>query len=101
MVTTAGKGGYTVAVHNIYSTPPPQPEEHHDAIDSPKTVVQGIQNKRYEMDGLAQSNVVLTSLNSAVTAKLVKITATMNAMQAQLKTLYATSTNTTRTKSKY
>ena len=31
-VTTAGKGGYTVAVQNIYGVPPPPLEEHHEAI---------------------------------------------------------------------
>ena len=42
-VTTAGKGGYTAAVHKIYSVPPPHPEEYHEAIDIINTIVKGIQ----------------------------------------------------------
>ena len=39
VVPTAGKGGYTAAVKNIYSVPPTPPEEHHKAIDSINTIV--------------------------------------------------------------
>ena len=39
-VTTAGKGGYTATVQNIYSAPPPSPEEHHEATEDIKTIVQ-------------------------------------------------------------
>ena len=31
-VTTAGKGGYTATVQNVYGAPPPPPEEHYEAI---------------------------------------------------------------------
>ena len=43
------KGGYTEVVQNIYSIPPYQPEEHHKAIDSLYTIVQGMQTKSYEL----------------------------------------------------
>ena len=39
---TTGKGGYILAVENIYSIPPPPPEEHHKMIDNLNTIVQGI-----------------------------------------------------------
>ena len=32
VATTVGKGGYTATVQNIYSAPPPFPEEHHEVI---------------------------------------------------------------------
>ena len=51
------------------------------------------------MEGLEQANTVLTSSKSAVMAELAQITATMNVMQAQLKTLSASAT--TRPKMKY
>ena len=38
-VTTAGKGGYTAAVQNIYGVPPPSPEEHHEVIDHINIIV--------------------------------------------------------------
>ena len=43
------------------------------------------------MEGKAQENEVLTSSKSSAMSQLLKITATMNAIQAQLKNLYATS----------
>ena len=52
------------------------------------------------MEGVAQTNVLLTSSNSVVMEKLTQMTATMNTMQAQLKTLSTTPTNPTRTKRK-
>ena len=32
LITTAGKGGYTATVQNIYGAPPPSSEEHHEMI---------------------------------------------------------------------
>ena len=53
------------------------------------------------MKGLAQENKPPTSYNSAFMSQFVQMNATMNAMQDQLKNLYTTSTNTTRTKRKF
>ena len=44
-VTTAGKGGYTMAVQNIYSVLPPPTEEHYEAIDNLNTVIHGMQTQ--------------------------------------------------------
>ena len=55
-VTTAGKGGYTVKVKNIYGAPPPYPEEHHEVIKDMQTIVQGMITQGYDMEGLAQAN---------------------------------------------
>ena len=38
--TTAGKGGYTLAVQNIYGVPAPPPEEHHEEVDHINTIFQ-------------------------------------------------------------
>ena len=100
-VNTTGKGVYTMMLHNIYGVPWPQPEERHRSIDSRNTIVQGMQNKSYEMRGMAQANSVLTSSNSVFMAQLAQTTATMNVIQAQLETLFATSTIPTITKRKY
>ena len=80
-VTTAGKGGYTATVQKIYSAPPPSPEEHHEAIEDIKKIVQGMRTQGYELEGLAQANAVLTSSNYAVTAQVAHMTVTMNAIQ--------------------
>ena len=53
------------------------------------------------MEGIAQSNAVLNISNSAVMAQLVQMTAKMNAMQAQLKTLASAQTNQARPKRKH
>ena len=55
----------------------------------------------YDMEGLAQVNTVLTSSHSVVLAQLAQITVTMNAMQAQLKTLASTQTNQASPKRKF
>ena len=60
-----------------------------------------MQTQDYDMGGLAQANVVLTSSNSAVMAQLAHMTVTMNAMQAQLKTLTSAQTNQARPKIKF
>ena len=86
-VTSAGKRRYTLAVQNIYNVPSPPPEEHHKAINNFNAIVQGMQTQSYELEGLAQSNAVLTSSNSAVMVQLAQLTVAMNAMQAQMKTL--------------
>ena len=39
-----------------------------------------MKNQRYDMEGLAQANVVLTSPNSAVMVQLSQMTATMNSI---------------------
>ena len=38
-ITTVGKGGYTAAVHNIYSVPSNPPEEHHETVNNLNTIV--------------------------------------------------------------
>ena len=53
------------------------------------------------MEGLAQANEVLTCSNTEVMAQLAQTNVTMNAMQAQLKTLSTTSKNPTISKRKY
>ena len=58
-VTTAGKGGYTAIVQNIYGAPPPSPEEHHEVLEEIQTIVQVMQMQGYKMKGLAQANAVL------------------------------------------
>ena len=80
-------------MQNIYGIPPPPPEEHHKAINDIHTTVQGMQTQSYELEGLAQSNAVLTSSNSAVMSKLEQMTVPMNVLQAQLKTLAYAQTN--------
>ena len=70
VVTTAGKGGYTATVQNIYGTPPPSPEDHHEMIEDIQKIVQGMQTQGYKLEGLAQANAVHTSSNSAVMAQL-------------------------------
>ena len=89
-VKTAGKGGYNTAVQNIYGVPPPTPEEHHEEINHINTIVQGTQAQSYDMEGLAQDNAILTRSNTTVMAHM---TVTMNAMQAQLKTITPAPTN--------
>ena len=80
-------------VQNIYGVPPPPPEDHHKSIDFLNTIVQGMQKRSYEMKGLAQTNAVRKKSNYEVMEQLLHMTATINVMQAQLKTLSATSTN--------
>ena len=55
VVTTAGKGGYTVVVKIIYGVPPPPSEDHHKEIDNLNNIIQGMQTHNYELEGLAQS----------------------------------------------
>ena len=62
------------------------------------TFVQGIQNQGYDMEGLAKANAFLTSYNSSVMEQSAQIIVTINEIQAQLKTLSATSSNTKITK---
>ena len=52
-----------------------------------------MQKHSYELEVLAQANAVLNRSNSVVMAQLVQITVTMNAIQAQLKTLASAQTN--------
>ena len=79
-VTTAGKGGYTVAVQNIYSVPLPPPEEHYEAIDNLHTISQGMHTHSYEVEELSQFNEVLTIYNTSVMSQLAHINVTMNTM---------------------
>ena len=88
-VTTAGKGGYTAVVHNIYGVPPPPPEEHHEAIDHIAKIVQGMQMQIHNLEGMSQANAFLNSSNTAIMAQWAQITVTMNAILAHLKTLAA------------
>ena len=91
--TTTGRWGHTVAIKKIYGVPTTPPEEHHEAIDNLHTIVQGIQTKNYKLEGLAQSNEVLTSSNTAVMAQLAHMTGTIDVMQTQLKMLAYAPTN--------
>ena len=101
MLKTARKGGYTTLVHTIYGIPPPPLEENHGSIYTINTIVQWIQNQSDDTEELAQANVVLTGKKSVMMAQLVQMTATMNVMQAKLKTLSAASINSTRPRRKY
>ena len=74
-------------VQEIYVAPPTPTEEHQEAIYNLHTIVQEIQTKSYDLEGLAQANKFLTIYNSAVMSQLAHMTATMNAMNAQLKAL--------------
>ena len=49
--------------------------------------------QRHELEGLTQDNAVLTSPKTAVMAQLAQMTVTMNAIQAQIKTLAVAPTN--------
>ena len=100
-VTTTGKGGYTMAVQNIHGIPSIPIEEHHEAIDHISPIVQGMQMQIHDLEVLVKFNAVLTRSNMAVMAQLVQMTVTMNAMQAQLKTLAAAPMKQTRLKRKY
>ena len=55
----------------------------------------------YELKVLAQANAVLTRSNSAVITQLAQMNVTMNAMQAQLKTLASAQTNQASPKIKF
>ena len=61
VVTTVGKGGYTATLQNIYGLPPPYPEEQHEVIENIQTILQGMRTQGYKLEGLAQSNAVLTN----------------------------------------
>ena len=79
-VITAVKGRYTATVQKIYGATTPSPEDHHEVIKDIQTIVQGMQTQDYDLEGLEQSNAILTSSNSAVMAQLAHMTVTMNAM---------------------
>ena len=64
-------------------------------------IVQGIHTQIYDLEGLEQANVVLTRSKSAVMAQLAHMTVTMNATQAQLKTLALEKTNQAISKRKH
>ena len=51
------------------------------------TTVQRIQSQIYDLEGMAHANEVLTRSKSSVMVQLAQINVTMNATQAQLKTL--------------
>ena len=63
-VTTTSKGVYTLAVKNIYRVRTPPPGENHKAINNFNTIIQGMQDQSYKLEGLTQANTVLTSSNS-------------------------------------
>ena len=67
-----------MTVQNIYGVPPPSPEEHQKAIKKINTIVQGIQTQSHELEGLAQDNAPLTSLNTAVMVQLAQMNVAMN-----------------------
>ena len=45
---------------NIQCNPPTPPEEHHGKIEDTQTIMQGMQEQSYDMEGLVQANAVLT-----------------------------------------
>ena len=71
------------------------PEEHYEASKHIKMIIHAMQTQIYYLVGLAQANAVLTNSNTAVMAQSVEMTVTMNAMQAQLKTLIVDPMNQT------
>ena len=81
----------------MYGVPPPQLEEHGEAIYNLNDIFQGIHMQRCELEGLGQANEVLTSSNSSLMQQLLHMTVIMNNIQAQLKILQSATTNTTRT----
>ena len=89
-------------MQKIYNgAPPPSPEEHHEVIESYKKILQGTSTQDYDREGLAQANAVFTISKSGVMAQLAHMTVTMNAMQAQLKTLASAKTNQSRSKGNF
>ena len=60
-----------------------------------------MQAQGYKLEGMAQSNAVLTRSNSASMAQLAQMTVTMNAMHAQPKTLASADTNKLMPKRKF
>ena len=69
-------------------------------IDYINTIVQGMQMKSHEPEGMVQSNAVLTRSNIAVITQFAQMNITINAMQAQRKTLASAPTNQKRSKRK-
>ena len=63
-------------------------------------IVQGMQTQSCELEVLAHANAFFTSFNTSVMAQLAKMTVTMNAMQAQLKTLKLEPKNQNKVKDK-
>ena len=100
-VITTGKGIYNAAVNNKYIVPPPPPEDHYQAIEWFETIVHGKKNQSYRLELPTQANAVFTSSNSSVISQLAQSTVTINVIQAQLKTLSETSTDTTITERKF
>ena len=82
-------------MQNIYDVPLlVPPEYHHEETEYLHATTQGIKYHKYEIDGMAQANKVLASINSAVMAQLDQLTAEMGEMQAQLKNLSSTEKKT-------
>ena len=100
-VTTAGKGGFTSTVQNIYGAPIPSTEEHHEAIEDIQKIVQGMRIPGYDLEGLAKANAVLTRSKSAVMVQLAHMNVIMNAMQAQLQSLASAKNNQARPKRRF
>ena len=63
-------------------------------------MIQGMQTQSYKLEVLAQANAFLRISNSSIMAQLSQMTVKMNAIQAQMKMLAATSPNPTITKRK-
>ena len=60
--------------------------------------MQGMWTQGFELEGMGQANAVLTRSKYAVMAQLAQMTVTMNAIQAQLKTLASAQNNQPRQK---
>ena len=89
-----------IGTKNLRYTPTPTRIKN-EMIDKLNTIIQGIREKIYEMEGLAHASAVLTRSNSEVMEQLSHTNMTMNAMQEQLKTFSSTKMNPTFTKRKY
>ena len=60
-----------------------------------------MQTQSYDLEGLAQANVVLTRSNSEVMAQFSHMNVTMNYMQAQINFFSLTTTNQTTNQREY
>ena len=66
-----------------------------------ETIFQGMKTHIFELEGLAQANVVLTVSSLVEMAQLAQMTVTMNTLKEKLKTLASAQTNQSRPKGKH
>ena len=101
VVTTSGKGGYTIVVQNIHGVMPSHSEEHHEVVFNLNTTIQGMHMYICDLEGMAQANADLTRFNSAVMTQLAQMSVTLNSMKERLRILSSATTSQTRSKRKY